>query len=72
MSDPARLDDGYATWSHGYDEGRRHGHKECRDEIIRVRAENVHLRALLAADGRSAASPEGLDPDAPKPEGGTT
>lgn len=38
----------YATWSNGCDEGRRHGHKECRDEIAR-------LRALLAAAG--------LDPD---------
>lgn len=28
----------YATWSNGCDEGRRHGHKECRDEIARLRA----------------------------------
>lgn len=46
--DTTARDDGYATWSSGYDEGRRHGHKECRDEIAR-------LRALLAAAG--------VDPD---------
>ena len=42
----------YATWSNGYDEGRRHGHKECRDEIARLRAEverlsRDHDRALV-------------------------
>lgn len=39
--------EGHATWSHGYDEGRRHGHKECHDEIAR-------LRALLATPGVDA------------------
>lgn len=38
---------GHATWSNGYDEGRRHGHKECHAEIAR-------LRALLAASGVDA------------------
>lgn len=38
MADLDDADGGYTTWSHGYDEGRRHGHKECRDEIARLRA----------------------------------
>lgn len=43
---------GHATWSNGYDEGRRHEHKECRDEIAR-------LRALLAAAGVDAGEQKG-------------
>lgn len=42
----------YATWSCGYDEGRRHGHKECQDEVTR-------LRALLAAAGVDAGGHNG-------------
>lgn len=52
MPDPDAEGEHYATWSSGYDEGRRHGHKECHDELAR-------LRALLATAGVNADANEG-------------